>query len=98
MNTRPAGAPETSVIAPPSQFPALRKTRRARLPQANSPGRRYGVPTQAGNMPITQSVTAEQRWDGEPSNREPVKYSGLLWADPDNLPALKCHRSEERRV
>ncbi|HUY46683.1 MAG TPA: NUDIX domain-containing protein [Streptosporangiaceae bacterium] len=27
------------------------------------------------------------RWDGEPVNREPAKCSGLLWADPDNLPA-----------
>ena len=27
------------------------------------------------------------RWDGEPANREPAKCSGLLWADPDNLPA-----------
>jgi hypothetical protein len=39
-------------------------------------------------MTITQSATAEQRWDGEPANREPAKCSGLLWADPDNLPAL----------
>jgi len=27
-----------------------------------------------------------ERWDGEPVNREPAKCSGLLWADPGNLP------------
>jgi 8-oxo-dGTP diphosphatase len=26
-------------------------------------------------------------WAGEPVNREPAKCSGLLWADPDSLPA-----------
>ncbi len=26
------------------------------------------------------------RWEGEPSNREPEKCAGLLWADADKLP------------
>lgn len=28
-----------------------------------------------------------ERWDGEPANCEPAKCSGLLWADPGDLPA-----------
>ncbi len=27
------------------------------------------------------------QWEGEPSNREPAKCAGLLWADPDKLPS-----------
>ncbi len=29
---------------------------------------------------------AATRWEGEPSNREPQKCAGLLWADPESLP------------
>ncbi len=32
-------------------------------------------------------VFEPRRWDGEPANGEPAKCSGLLWADPGNLPA-----------
>lgn len=32
-------------------------------------------------------VFEPDRWQGEPANRESAKCSGLVWADPESLPA-----------